>query len=96
VPLVVQDGALLGEIGTGVDLEDARDAVRGVFDEAVATGGAVTAVFHPDKLDRPDWLTLYEWTLDHALERGAWVASLSEVEAWWRRREESILGRADG
>jgi hypothetical protein len=96
VPLVVQDGALLGEIGTGVDLEGARAAVRELFEEAAATGGAVTAVFHPDKLDRPDWLGLYEWTLDHALERGAWIASLREVEAWWQRREQAILGRAGG
>jgi hypothetical protein len=96
VPLVVQDGALLGEIGIGVDLDGARDAVHGLFDEAAATGGAVTVVFHPDKLDRPDWLALYEWTLDHALERGAWITSLGEVETWWRRREESILGRGGG
>jgi hypothetical protein len=95
VPLIVQDGALLGEIGTGVDLAGACDAVRELFDEAATTGGAVTVVFHPDKLDRPDWLALYEWTLDHAIERGAWIASLRQVEEWWRQRENAILGRAD-
>lgn len=96
VPLVVQDGALLGEIGIGADAKDAQRAVRQVFDEAAETGGAVTIVFHPDKLARSDWLALFEWTLDQALERGAWTASLRDLDEWWRARERRILGPADG
>lgn len=96
VPLVVQDGALLGEIGVAVDAKGAQHAVRQLFDEAAETGGVMTVVFHPDKLARPDWLALYEWTLDDALERGAWIASLRDLDEWWRARERRVLGPADG
>ena len=96
VPLVVQDGGLLGEIGIAADAEGAQLAVGQMFDEAAETGAAVTVVFHPDKLARPDWLALFEWTLDHALERGAWTGSLRDVDEWWRARERRLLGTADG
>ncbi len=55
-------------------------------------GGAVTFVFHPDKLGRPEWLRFYEWTLDRLVEQGAWVTSLRDLESWWREREARILG----
>jgi hypothetical protein len=93
LPLVVQDGALLGEIGIGADLASAKQAVTDVFDEAQASGGAVTFLFHPDKLALSTWAELYEWTLDQTVERGAWSASLSDVDSWFRAREARVLGR---
>jgi hypothetical protein len=93
LPLVVQDGALLGEIGVGANLSGAKQAVTDVFDEAQASGGAVTFLFHPDKLVLPTWVELYEWTLDQTVERGAWTASLSDVDSWFRAREARVLGR---
>ena len=92
VPLVVQDAALLGPIGLGRAPDETRRLVRDLFDEVAAVGGAITLVFHPDKLVRPDWRSLYEWTLDHALESGGWVTSLAGLDAWWRERERTILG----
>jgi hypothetical protein len=89
IPLVVQDAALLGPIAAG--REDARDAVRRLFDEVASVGGAITVVFHPDKLVRPEWLSLYEWTLDHALESGGWVTSVGGLDAWWRERERMVF-----
>lgn len=93
VPLVVQDGALLGEIGIGADAVGAQRTVHRVFEEAAETGGLVTVDFHPDKLQRPDWLALYEWTLDRAVDSGAWVTSVVALDAWWRDRERRILKR---
>jgi hypothetical protein len=92
-PLILQDSALLGdEIGLGLDLELARRVVRQLLDAVADIGGTATFSFHPDKLVRPDWLRLYEWTLDYALAEGAWVTSLRGLEEWWRAREARVLG----
>lgn len=92
VPLVLQDSALLGPIGLGLDLPLARDVVRRVFDATVAAGGVVTLLFHPDKLAQADWLALYEWVLDLAVAQGGWLTSLAALGEWWRGREATILG----
>ena len=67
--------------------------MRGLFEEVADVGGAITLVFHPDKLVRPEWRSLYEWALDHAVESGAWVTSVAGLDEWWRDRERSILER---
>jgi hypothetical protein len=91
VPLVVPDTALLDVWGLGLELDAASDVVRQLLDSAAHARSAVTLVFHPDKLVRPDWLSLYEWTLDEAAARGAWLTSLHELDLWWRRREAKLL-----
>jgi hypothetical protein len=40
---------------------------------------------------QPEWLALYEWTIDRALEQGAWVTSLRGMGDWWREREARVL-----
>jgi hypothetical protein len=96
VPLVVQDGALLGEIGIAVDLAGAKEAVTQIFDAAAETSGAVTFLFHPDKLVDPRWLALFEWTIEQALERGAWIPTLRALDEWWRGREARVLAGVGG
>jgi hypothetical protein len=92
VPLVAQDASLLDAWGLELDVSDAFDLVRGLLDRAAELGTAVTLVFHPDKLARPDWLELYERSLDHAAARGGWLTSLHELATWWRGREARVLG----
>jgi hypothetical protein len=36
--------------------------------------------------------SLYTWLLDYALDRGAWVTSIAEVNSWWRRRANALAG----
>lgn len=91
VPLVVQDTALLDTWGLGLDLESACAVLGGMLDSAHEVGGALTFVFHPDKLVHPDWLSFYEWALDQATARGAWLTSLRDLETWWRAREAKLL-----
>jgi len=91
VPLIVQDGALLEEYGLRLDLEGARTLLRRLFDAVAGVGGVMTLLFHPDKLVDPDWLALYEWSLDHAVENDAWLTSLHDLDSWWRSREAAIL-----
>jgi hypothetical protein len=92
VPLVVEDTALPTVPGLGLDPTEARRIVAELLDTVADVGGALTLLFHPDKLARPDWLSLYEWMLDRALEAGAWVTSLRRLEEWWRGREARVLG----
>lgn len=91
VPLVTQDGALLGPLRPQLDIGEALAAVDRLVDAVSAVGGLVTFVFHPDKLVRPDWLALYERALKLAVERQAWLTSLRGLETWWREREARIL-----
>jgi hypothetical protein len=91
VPLVVHDVALLGPLGLALAVEEARDVVDRFLDTAATCGGALTLSFHPDKLAHPDWLGLYEWALDRAAERGAWLTSLAGLERWWSAREARVL-----
>jgi hypothetical protein len=92
VPLVAQDASLLDSWGLELDVPDAFELVRGLLDAAAELGTALTLVFHPDKLLRPDWLSLYEQSLDHAAAAGAWLTSLADLASWWRGRETRILG----
>jgi hypothetical protein len=92
VPLVVEDSALLGPISAGDGLPAARELVADLIDTARNVGGAVTLLFHPDKLVRPDWLELYEWSLSYAAQRGGWLTSLAQLQRWWSSREKKLLG----
>lgn len=91
VPLVVEDTALSGDAGLGLDALAARDVIAELVDTAVTLGTAITFLFHPDKFAQPEWLSLYEWTLDYTRERGGWHTSLALLHKWWRKREERIL-----
>jgi hypothetical protein len=92
VPLVIQDVALLRPDGLALDLPGAQALVRQLIDTVADVGGAMTLLFHPDKFLSPDWLTLYESTLDYGLERQAWLTSLGRLERWWAAREERVHG----
>jgi hypothetical protein len=92
VPLIVQDAAVLGPIGLNLGQDETRRVLAQLLDDVTAAGGVVTVVFHPDKLARPEWLALYEWTLDRATGSGAWVTSLGRLADWWNERERRILG----
>ena len=90
VPLVVQDGALLGPIGIGVDAEGASAVVEQLMRTVAAVGGALTVLFHPDKLVHDGWRALYRRTLQLAADNGAWLTSLRAVDEWWRAREAKL------
>jgi hypothetical protein len=92
IPLVAQDASLLDQWGLELDAAGAFEVVRELLDQAAELGTAVTLVFHPDKLVRPDWLALYERSLDHAAAQGAWLTSLERLGTWWREREARVLG----
>jgi len=91
VPLVVEDSALLGPIAERGGSDHARERVQELVDVTRDVGGAMTFLFHPDKLLNPDWLELYEWSLRYLAESGAWLTSLGNLEQWWTARERKLL-----
>jgi peptidoglycan/xylan/chitin deacetylase (PgdA/CDA1 family) len=60
-------------------------------------GGLVNLITHPDYLDRPSRLRMYEEFLEYlAAQDGCWHALPREVAAWWRTREEMRQPAAEG
>jgi hypothetical protein len=87
LPLVLQDGPLLETDSLALDPPLARRVTAQLLDTVAEVGGVATVLYHPHSLADPRFLELYRFTLDYALESGAWVAPLGEVASWWRERE---------
>jgi hypothetical protein len=90
VPLVVEDSALLGPIAAE-RADSGEEVVRSLVDTAKDVGGAITFLFHPDKLVLPEWLALYEWSLAYVAGAGGWLTSVARLERWWTARERALL-----
>jgi hypothetical protein len=60
-----------------------------------AAGGMALLITHPDYMDDPSMVALYERFLAHfATDASAWRALPREVSAWWRLRAASHIERA--
>ena len=90
VPLTLHDGPLLRADGLELDLDLARKTMQLVVDRVAAAGGVVTMSFHPNNLGQPEFFDLYAWAIDYVIDRGAWVTSLRELDAWWRQRASAL------
>ena len=65
------------------------------MDRVASVGGVFTALVHPHSLLDDRVTSLYTWLLDYALERGAWVTSVAQVDSWWRRRAHALAAAPD-
>jgi hypothetical protein len=78
---------ILGHTSEEIWLEKAA-AIR-------AAGGMALLITHPDYMDDPAMVALYERFLVHfAADPTVWCALPREVSAWWRQRAASHLERA--
>jgi hypothetical protein len=67
--------------------EDTIDLWTEKSDWIIANGGLVNLITHPDYLDTPARLRMYEEFLEYlAAQRDGWYALPREVAAWWRTR----------
>jgi peptidoglycan/xylan/chitin deacetylase (PgdA/CDA1 family) len=65
-------------------------------DWIAANGGLINPIVHPDYLDTPARLRMYEEFLEYlAGQSDAWHALPAEVASWWRQRRDLSL-RRDG
>jgi hypothetical protein len=90
VPLIAQESALFSANALELDESLAREVVQMLVDRVAAVGGVFTALIHPHSLLDGRVASLYTWLLDYALDRGAWVTSVAEIDAWWRRRAQAL------
>ncbi|HVX33818.1 MAG TPA: hypothetical protein VHA80_11820 [Solirubrobacterales bacterium] len=78
--------------------QDTIDLWTQKSDWIAANGGLVNPIVHPDYLDTPARLRMYEEFLEYLASRpDCWHALPMEVAAWWReRRALHLLDDADG
>jgi peptidoglycan/xylan/chitin deacetylase (PgdA/CDA1 family) len=93
IPLVVQDGPLFGSFGLELDVAMAEALVQQAIDTVAAAGGVATFLFHPNNLARDEFLAVFRSTIEYASSRGAWFASLKDIERWWRDRAAELSAR---
>lgn len=87
LPMLVHDGALLRQDALELGPQIAQQTIRDFIDRIADVGGVATFVFHPNNLARDDYLSLFEATISHGIGRGAWFASVRDIDAWFRERE---------
>lgn len=90
VPLVIQDGALVGENALEYTPHKALDIVKDMVEGIKDVEGCVTFLFHPDIFMKPGMASLYRSIIDLCLREGAWVTDLNSVQKWWRERAEKL------
>ncbi|MGC1853077.1 MAG: hypothetical protein WA687_11625 [Solirubrobacterales bacterium] len=67
--------------------EDSIDHWTSKSEWIVANGGLINLITHPDYLDTPARLRMYEEFLEYlAAQEGGWYALPREVAEWWRTR----------
>jgi hypothetical protein len=98
VPLVVQEAALFALNALELDERLAREVVTTLLERVAGVNGVFSFLVHPHSLLDERVASLYAWVLDRALDDGAWVASVADIEVWWRKRANdlaSVLDRVD-
>jgi peptidoglycan/xylan/chitin deacetylase (PgdA/CDA1 family) len=91
VPLIIQEAPLLSANALELDPDLAEKTIVQLFDAIARVGGVATLLFHPHSLRQPAFMRLYRFSIERALEQGAWIASLASVAEWWQAREERLL-----
>lgn len=92
LPLIVQEAPLFASNALELDEETAGRVVAGIVDEIAATGGVATILMHPHSLLDPRQLRLYTRLLDQAAAEGGWIATMSDIRAWWDDRTARLSG----
>ncbi len=89
IPLVVQDTALFRSKGLDVGEDIAFEYIKEMVERVKSVNGTLTLLWHPSKIVRDEWWSLYERTLKHLDEQGAWFATISELGSWWKKNGPS-------
>jgi peptidoglycan/xylan/chitin deacetylase (PgdA/CDA1 family) len=90
IPLVAMDVALVRPNSLELNARLAKQVMRQLVDAVAAVGGVATFLFHPHMLLDRNVLHLYRSCIEYGLDRGAWIASLAEIDQWWRARERRL------
>lgn len=89
LPIAASDPALLRSDALELGRALGRAVLRTMLGRIAEVGGVATLVFHPNNLDSPDYLALFEDAIAFGKERDAWFASVTQLDDWFRRREQA-------
>lgn len=93
VPLILQDVAVFSPVAMELNLALANQVCDQITDEVASVNGCVGVLLHPEQHPLVPWLgDWYDHLIGRALDNGAWVTSLAEINDWWRARAKRILG----
>ena len=86
LPMLIGDVALLRADALELGPELAEETLLGRLHGIAEIGGVATLNFHPNNLEDPDYLDLFRRAIAYGTERGAWFASVRDLDAWFRGR----------
>ncbi|CRX38759.1 polysaccharide deacetylase family protein [Estrella lausannensis] len=93
VPMILQDGALIGSNALEYSPKGSLEIVKRFIDDAESLEGCLTLLFHPDIFLKSGMEDLYENIIRYALQKGAWVTDLKSVSSHWEKRLKKLEGR---
>lgn len=82
IPLVIMDRTLLSHMR--LNGEQAWDQTRHLIDTVERYHGVITILWHNEFMTGTP-LRFYRKILEYCHDRGAWMTSGKEIEAWWRK-----------
>jgi len=82
IPLAVMDRTLLS--GMRLSTTQAWDLTKQLIDTVERLHGVITILWHNEYMVGEP-LRIYEKILHYGAEKGAWLASCSEIGAWWKK-----------
>lgn len=83
IPLNMMDGTLFGYMN--LDLHQAKEKTIKLIDVVRELHGVLTVLWHNSIFNWPyrqQWAELYEWLLQYASEKDAWLTSTDEIFRW--------------
>lgn len=92
LPLHVMDTALFYPSHLDLSLDDARERVACIIDNAVRLGGCITVNWH-DRSIAPErlWGDFYKDLVNELGAKGAWFATAAEAVSWFRKRRSAVF-----
>jgi len=80
VPLIIQEGAMLGRIkGMRLDEETSFQYIVQITESVEQVGGVLTLLWHPNAIIDPILWRLYHRTLKYLQQKHAWFGSVKEI-----------------
>jgi peptidoglycan/xylan/chitin deacetylase (PgdA/CDA1 family) len=86
LPMLIGDVALLRADALELGPELAEETLLGRLEGVAEVSGVATLNFHPNSVEDPDYLALFRRAIDFGTERGAWFASVRDLDTWFRAR----------
>lgn len=90
VPMIIQDGALIGNNALEYSLEKALSVMKEFVKKTESLESCLTLLFHPDIFAKKGLSSLYESIIRYALGKGAFVTNVKTVSRYWDERLQTL------